>query len=84
MDWQNQLIKIYLTICEFFSQLSSKVFLKISPNSNPLFTDEETITIYIYGILNGQKNVKSIFNFTKNFLSEWFPQLSSYEGFLFR
>lgn len=63
MDWQNQLIKIYLTICEFFSQLSPKVFLKISPNANPLFTDEETITIYIFGILNGQKNVKFIFDF---------------------
>jgi hypothetical protein len=84
MDWQNQLIKIYLTICDFFSQLSPKVFLKISPNANPLFTDEETITIYIFGILNGQKNVKSIFDFTKNFLAEWFPRLSSYEGFLFR
>lgn len=84
MDWQNQLITVYLTTCNFFSQLSSKIFLKISPNANPLFTDEEVITIYIFGILNGLKNIKSIFDFTKNFLSEWFPQLPSYEGFLFR
>ncbi|WGL59781.1 hypothetical protein QEJ31_14715 [Pigmentibacter sp. JX0631] len=84
MDWQNQLINVYPTTCNFFSQLSSKIFLKISPNANPLFTDEEVITIYIFGILNGLKNIKSIFDFTKNFLSEWFPQLPSYEGFLFR
>jgi hypothetical protein len=84
MDWQNQLIKIYLTTCNFFSQLSPHAFLKISPNSNPLFTDEEVITIYIFGILNGLKNVKSIFKFIKRFLFDWFPYLSSYEGFLFR
>lgn len=84
MVWQNQLITVYLTTCDFFSQLSPKTFLKISPNSNPLFTDEETITIYIFGILNDLKNVKSIFKFTKKFLNEWFPHLPSYEGFLSR
>ena len=84
MDWQNQLITVYLTTCDFFSQLSPQSYLKISPNSNPLFTDEETITIFIFGILNDHKNVKSIYKFTKNFLLEWFPHLPSYEGFLFR
>jgi len=84
MDWQSQLITVYLTTCNFFSQLSSKTFLKISPNSNPLFTDEETITIYIFGILNDLKNVKSIFNFTKKYLSPWFPFMPSYEGYLSR
>ena len=44
---------------------------------------EETVTIYIFGILNELKNIKSIFKFTKNFLSECFPNLPSYEGFLF-
>jgi hypothetical protein len=84
MDWQNQLITVYLTTCDFFSQLSTKIFLRISPNSNPLFTDEEVITIYIFGILSGLKNNKLIYDFTKNFLSRWFPKLPSYEGFLFR
>lgn len=84
MDWQNQLITVYLTTCNFFSQLSPHSFLKISPNSNPLFSDEETVTIYIFGILSEFKNIKSIYKFTKNFLLEWFPHLPSYEGFLFR
>jgi hypothetical protein len=83
MYWQNQLITVYLTSCKFFSRLSPYIFLKISPNANPLFTDEETVTIYIIRILNELKNIKSIFKFTKNFLSEWFPNLPSYEGFLF-
>ncbi len=49
-----------------------------------MFTDEEVITIYIFGILNGLKNVKSIIKYIKNFFFDWFPYLSSYEGFLFR
>ena len=84
MDWQSQLINIYLTICKFFSQLSPYVFFKISPKSNPSFTDEEAISIYIFGILQNHKTVKSIHDFTKNFLANWFPKLPSYEGFLFR
>ncbi len=84
MDWQSQLINVYLTTCKFFSQLSPYIFLKISPNSNPSFTDEEAISIYIFGILQNQKTVKSIHDFTKNFLANWFPNLPSYEGFLFR
>lgn len=84
MDWQSQLISVYLTICKFFSQLSPYVFFKISPNSNPSFTDEEAMSIYIFGILNHLNTVKSIYSFTKNHLSDWFPHIPSYEGFLFR
>jgi hypothetical protein len=78
MDWQSQLINVYLTTTNFFSQLSPHTFLKISPNSNPLLTDEETITIYIFGVLKELKNVKTIYKFTKDFLNEWFPHLPSY------
>jgi hypothetical protein len=84
MDWQSQLINVYLTTCDFFSQLSPTSFLKISPNSNPSFTDQEVVTIYIFGVLMKQKNIKDIFNFTKNFIPNWFPHLPSYEGFLSR
>jgi hypothetical protein len=84
MDWQSQLITVYLTTCKFFSQLSPYIFLKISPNSNPSFTDEEAISIYIFGILQNLKSLKSIHRFAKNFLSNWFPKLPSYEGFLYR
>jgi hypothetical protein len=84
MEWQSQLITVYLTSCDFFSQLSPYVFLKISPNSSPAFTDEEAITIYIFGILQNLTSVKSIHYFTKNFLPDWFPKLPSYKGFLFR
>jgi uncharacterized protein YlbG (UPF0298 family) len=84
MNWQRQLITVYLTTCKFFSQLSPYVFFKISHNYSQSFTDEEAITIYIFGILQNLKTVKSIHHFTKNYLSHWFPKFPSYEGFLFR
>ena len=83
MDWQSQLINVYLTTCKVISQLSPYVFLKISPNSNPSFTYEEAISIYIFGILRNHKTVKAIHDFTKNFLANWFPKLPSYEDFYF-
>ena len=84
MDWQSQLIDVYLTACEFFSQLNPSSFLKISPNSNHSFTDAEAITVYVFGIMENLRNVKSIHSYFKKHLHEWFPKLPEYEGFSFR
>ena len=84
MNWQDQLISIYLTVCEFFSQLSPYIFLKIGPNSSPSFSDEEAITIYIFGIIQNLRNKKAIHKHFKNYLIEWFPDLPEYEGFVAR
>jgi len=84
MDWQNQLIDVYLTTCDFFSQLPSHTFLKISPNSGHGFSDAEAITVYTFGIMENLRNVKSIHSYFKKHLQEWFPALPEYEGFLAR
>jgi hypothetical protein len=84
MEWQSQLIDIYLTACEFFSQLSPYIFLKIGPNSSPSFSDAEAITIYIFGIMQNLRNKKAIHKHFKNYLLEWFPNLPEYEGFVAR
>jgi hypothetical protein len=84
MDWQNQLIFVYLTACEYFSQRPTSEILRISPNSNPIFTDEEAITAYIFGIISSKRNVKQIHYFLKSHLKEWFPFLPKYEAFNYR
>ena len=84
MNWENQLISVYVTACDFFSQLDPRVFLKISPNSNHSFLDSEAITVYIFGVMEGFRNVKSIHHHFKKHLNEWFPDLPEYEGFIFR
>lgn len=84
MDWQNQLIFIYINVCEYFAQDQENRVLRISPNSKPIFTDEEAITIFIFGIIQTQSNVKKIHMYTQNHLKNWFPDLPKYEAFNYR
>ena len=42
------------------------------------------MTIYINGIMNDHYRLKAICNFTYRHLSEWFPKLPSYVGFVQR
>lgn len=81
MDWQNQLIFVYVNVCEYFAQDTERSVLRISPNSKPTFTDEEAITIFIYGIMVKRPDIKNIHKFTSEHLKEWFPSLTKYEAF---
>ena len=40
----------------------------------PQFTDEECITVYLWGISQRRFEQRAIYNYTKNHLSEWFPK----------
>ncbi len=81
MHWETQLIFIYLNVCEFFTQDNQDDILRISPNSKPNFTDQEAITIFIYGIINLRSDIKNIHKFTTNHLKEYFPKITKYEAF---
>lgn len=52
-----------------------------SNNFRPQFSDEECITVYLWGISQRRFEQKAIYNYTKNHLLEWFPQLPSYQAF---
>jgi len=54
---------------------------RLSNNSRPEFTDEETMTIYIWGVMNGLSEQKAIHDFIRNHYNEWFPKLPSYTNF---
>lgn len=81
MDWETQLISVYLNVCEYFLQDREKSLLRLSPNSNPKFTDEEAISVFIFGKMKVRSDVKSIHKFAFNHLKEWFPNLTKYEAF---
>lgn len=55
--------------------------MRMSNNNQPNFTDEELITVYIFGILNKQFEIKGIYNYIKDYWLEWFPFLPSYQAF---
>lgn len=55
---------------------------RFSNNSNPEFTDEEVLTIYLFcGYCQRYFNIKEIHTFAKEYLSSWFPKLPSYQTF---
>ena len=52
-----------------------------SNNFRPQFSDEECITVYLWGISQRRFEQKAIYEYTKNHLLEWFPKLPSYQAF---
>lgn len=49
-------------------------------HATPDFTDEEVITIYLYGIQRKRKTIKEIWKDVHDYFPEWFPKLPTYEG----
>jgi len=54
---------------------------RLSNNFRPKFTDEEALTVYLWGISNGFYEQKAIYAFIRNYYFEWFPKLPSYQNF---
>lgn len=52
-----------------------------SNNFRPQFSDEECITVYLWGISQRRFEQKTIYEYTKNHLSEWFPPTAQLSGF---
>lgn len=84
MDWQVQLISLYLYICKQYKGELSMITLRMSNNNKFNFSDEEAITIYLFGIIDGHKTIKNIFEYADRHLRNWFPNLPHYEAFVYR
>ncbi len=74
------LITLYCAVCDNSSTIEA-VMQRQSNNFCPQFTDEECITVYLWGISQRKFEQKTIYNYTKNHLLEWFPKLPSYQAF---
>jgi len=79
--WNIQLITLYCTVCRYYDSGISEQVQRFSNNSRPKFTDEEIITVYLWGIIQRRFEVKAIYNYTQMHLLDWFPQLPSYQAF---
>ena len=78
--WQTNLIRLYCAICDHHSTIEA-VMQRLSNKFCPQFSDEECITVYLWGISQRRFEQKTIYQYTKNHLLEWFPQLPSYQAF---
>lgn len=84
MDWQDRLIGLYLYICQHYKTHLWVHAQRLSNNHHPKFSDEEVLTLYLFGIWQKQTTVKAIYTYTQDHLSDWFPDLPSYQGYVQR
>ena len=82
MTWEMRLIMTYDKVCSYSSSLSVYL-LRTSNNYQPVFTDAEVMTIYLYCTTSDLKlhSKKEIHTYAQQHLLSWFPNLPKYEAF---
>lgn len=77
-------MRTYLFICNHYHRRLRAVAQRQSNNSEPDFTDEEVLAIYLFGLIKKQKTIRAIYDYTCDHLLDWFPLLPSYGGYVQR
>ena len=81
METKEKLIMLYLHICHSANIINWLASHRMSNNNNPEFTDEEIMTIYLFGIEQKMREAKQIHQHIKDHWMDWFPKLPSYQAF---
>ena len=55
-----------------------------SPNARPAFTDEEVLTVYLFALMYSHHTVKAIYDYVQAHFADWFPEMPSYAGYVYR
>lgn len=84
MDWESQLITLYLLICEEYRTKLWVTCERFTNGGNRSFSDEEVLVIYLVAVLRGFKEVKAIHRYAQDHLKELFPSLPQYPAFIHR
>ena len=81
MDFETRLISMYVFVTDAYKDSLWIHSERMSNNTIPKFSDEEVITIYLFGILEGHYQVSKMYKHTKSYLNKYFPDLPSYQAF---
>jgi len=84
MDWQGKLIALYLFICNEYKKHLWVYCERMTNHADLSFSDEEVITIFLYGVMNKRRELKEIYQEAERYLKPWFPKLPSYVAFVQR
>jgi len=77
-----KLVEIYIYLCDTYEKELKFSCKRFSNNSEPEFTDQEIMTVYLYCMSQEQRNkIKHIHSFANEYLRSWFPKLPSYAAF---
>jgi len=77
---EHKLIELYLLIRRLYDNEPVLKRQRLS-NFRPLFTNEELVTMYIFGHLQGHTTHRRIYDYVVDHWRGWFPALSSYQAF---
>jgi hypothetical protein len=84
MNWQDQLITIYLYVCKHYQNDLWAYSQRMTNYADLSFSDEEVITLYLFGIIDKKRELKQIYAYADRHLRPWFPRLPSYVAFVQR
>lgn len=80
-----QLIQLYVLVCTVYDTRRATCFQRISNNPNTgRITDQEIITLYWFGHLNGRFEKKEIHEFVQSYWLHYFPKLPAYQTLVAR
>lgn len=81
MDWEVELISLYLFVCKSYQEQLSSYCQRMTNYADLRFSDEESITLYLFGVIEGCRTIKAIHRYAKKHLMHWFPHLPGYKAF---
>lgn len=84
MNWQDRLITIYLYVCKHYQNELWVYSQRMSHYADLSFSDEEVITLYLFGIIDKNRELKTIYEYADRHLRPWFPKLPGYVAFVQR
>jgi hypothetical protein len=84
MDWEVELIKLYLFVCKHYEKNLSMYCMRMAYYVDLKFSDEEVINLYLYGIIEVNRSLKTIHRYSQKHLNAWFPHLPAYKAFIHR
>ena len=70
---KNKLIELYLLICPLYDTQPVLKQQRLSNNHRPLFTDEELLTVYLFGHMQRLSTQRRIYDYIRSLWREWFP-----------
>lgn len=79
-----QLIELYLWVCSVYDKHPMLKYQRLSNNWKANFTDQELITVYLFGQLQGYFKQKRIHEYISEHFRAWFPDLPAYQTFNYR
>lgn len=84
MDWQDEIITLFVQLCDEYKNGLWTLCQRFTNYADLSFRDEEVMTIYMYGTIEGRTTKKQIYEHAKKYWNDLFPKLPSYVAFVQR